>query len=256
MLNLHLLFRRYIISVITKLKNGSDKMSDTTAQIRQWLIDNSEAEYADFTSKLVPNIDRSEILGVRTPLLRKYSKQLSKTISYSDSFLFDLPHKYHEENQVHSFLIEQITDFDGTIKYVEMFLPYITNWCVCDSLSPKSFAKNTDNLLPYIKKWLLSDKTYTIRFGISMLMSFYLDNKFLPKYNMLVYSVKSEEYYVNMMIAWYLATALAKQYKNTVSILENRILDKWVHNKTIQKAIESNRISPDKKEYLKTLKIK
>ena len=213
-----------------------------------------DKKYQEMQYKIIPNIDSSTIIGVRTPELRKLAKTLIKE-DYK-SFLDDLPHKYFDENQLHAFTISLIKDYDECLDCVNKFLPYIDNWATCDQLSPVVFKKNTDSLLNSIKEWIKSRDTYTIRFGIGMLMSYYLDDNFKSDYLKLVSKIKSDEYYVNMMIAWYFATALAKQYDKTIPYIENNVLDKWTHNKTIQKAIESYRVSDDHKEYLRKLKIK
>lgn len=213
-----------------------------------------DKKYQEMQFKIIPNIDNSTIIGVRTPEIRKLAKELIKE-DYK-SFLKELPHKYFDENQLHAFIISEIKDYNECIDYTNKFLPYIDNWATCDQMSPKVFKKNKDNLLKEIKVWIKSKETYTIRFAIGMLMSYFLDEDFDKKYLELVSKIKSKEYYVNMMIAWYFATALAKQYKDTIIYLENNKLDTWVHNKTIQKAIESYRITNDQKEYLRSLKKK
>ncbi len=214
-----------------------------------------DKKYKDFQAKLIPTINSNTIIGVRTPELRSYAKELIKSGNYL-SFLSDLPHKYFDENQLHAFIISQIKDYDECIKYINKFLPYVDNWATCDQMSPKIFKKYSDKLLIQIKKWIKSKEIYTIRFGIGMLMQYYLDDNFKVEYLEMVASIKSKEYYVNMMIAWYFATALAKQYDLTISFIENQKLDIWTHNKAIQKAIESYRIADEKKEYLKSLKRK
>ena len=214
-----------------------------------------DKEYKEFQSKLVPNINPDNIIGIRTPDLRNYAKELFRSNNYNP-FLEELPHHYYEENLLHFFIISMIKDFDECLKRVIEFLPYIDCWPVCDQASPKCFSKNHDKLLPYIKKWLKSKETYTIRFGIRMMMNEYLDKDFKPEYLELVSKVKSNEYYVNMMIAWFFATALAKQYTSTIPYIENNKLDTWTHNKTIQKAIESYRITEEQKYYLRRLRIK
>lgn len=215
----------------------------------------SDKEYAAFTAKLTPNIDPKTILGVRVPIIRKFAKQhfCDKEVG---SFLNELPHKYYDENMLHGLFVEQIKDYDTCINELNKFLPYIDNWAVCDICSPKIFKKNKDKLYKEIKKWLKSKDTYTIRFGIEMLMSWYLDEDFKEDYLKDVAKIRSKEYYVNMMIAWYFATALTKQYEATIPYIEDKKLDIWTHNKTIQKAIESYRITDTQKQYLKTLKIK
>ena len=213
-----------------------------------------DKEYREFQSKLIPNINKERIIGVRTPLLRQLSKKIIKENNYSD-FLNDLPHKYFDENQIHTFIISEIKDYDECLFEFNKFLPYIDNWATCDQSSPKIFLKNSDKLINEIKRWIKSKDTYTIRFGIGMLMRIYLDDNFKPEYLKMVSNIKSDEYYVNMMIAWFFATALAKQYDSTIEYIKNYKLDKWVHNKIIQKSIESYRISKEKKEYLKKYKI-
>ncbi len=211
-------------------------------------------KYQEMQFKIIPNINPDTIIGVRTPELRKLAKELIKE-DYSP-FLNKLPHKYFDENQLHAFTISEIKDYDECISYINKFLPYVDNWATCDQLSPKVFKKNPELLLDEIKKWMSSKETYTIRFGIGTLMQYYLDDLFKLEYLNWVAKIKSNEYYVNMMIAWYFATALAKQYEVTLPYIENQKLDTWTHNKTIQKAIESYRISPEQKEYLKSLKRK
>ena len=214
-----------------------------------------DKEYREFQVKLIPGKTVDVMIGVRTPDLRKYAKELVKEGKYED-FLKDLPHKYFDENQLHAFILSEIKDYDECIEYVERFLPYVDNWATCDQMSPKVFKKNKDKLLERIKVWIKSDKTYTIRFGIGMLMQHYLDEDFKKEYLKWVSEIKSEEYYVNMMIAWYFATALAKQYEETIKYIEKQKLDKWTHNKTIQKSVESYRITDNQKKYLRSLKIK
>ena len=223
--------------------------------ITDFLLRNADEEYREFTAKLTPNIDKESIIGVRVPLLRKLSKKLKNTDVATD-FLHSLPHSYLEENHLHGFLIEHSTDFDTAISLLENFLPYINNWATCDTVRPKIFKKHTDKLFQKIKLWLKSDHTYSVRYAIGLLNSFYLDEHFESEHLQLVDGIKSDEYYINMMIAWYFATALCKQYDDAVKILENRTLPLWVHNKAIQKARESYRIDADTKAYLNTLKIK
>lgn len=213
-----------------------------------------DEEYADFTAKLIPNVPRESIIGVRTPQLRSIAKRFGKNAGI-DEFLSALPHEYHEQNLVHAYIAESIGDFDSAVKTIEACLPYVTNWAVCDSMTPRIFAKHTGELLPIIKKWLQSAHPYTVRFGLRMLMCFYLEKEFASEINALAASVCSEEYYVNMMQAWYFATALAKQYDSTVPFVEEHRLSPWVHNKTIQKAVESFRITAEQKAHLKTLRL-
>ena len=223
--------------------------------IKEELFKLQDLKYRDFQAKLVPNIDSDTIIGVRTPNLRDLSKKVFKDNDYT-SFLLELPHKYYEENLIHFFVISMIKDYDKCIEEVERFLPYIDCWPVCDQSSPKVFKKKHEELLPYIKKWISSKHVYTARFGIRMLMNEYLDDDFKPEYLKLVSNIKGDDYYLKMMVAWYFATALAMQYDATIPYIENKKLDTWVHNKTIQKAIESYRITEEHKDYLKSLKIK
>ena len=218
------------------------------------LFDIQDKKYLDFQSKLIPNIDKDSIIGVRSPDLKKLAKDMYKSDTYK-LFLDELPHKYFEENQLHSFIISEIKDYNDCVSLINKFLPYVDNWATCDQLNPKCLKKDLDNLIIEIKKWIKSRDTYTIRFGIITLMRYFLDDKFNKSYLELVSNIKSSEYYVNMMISWFFATALAKQYDSTIYIIENKILDDWIHNKTIQKCVESNRISLNKKEYLKSMKV-
>lgn len=217
------------------------------------LMELKDEEYAGFHRKLIPNIPPEKVIGVRTPALRKLAKQISRE-SFCRDFLEELPHFYYDENQLHGFIVSDIKDFDECIEKLEAFLPYIDNWATCDQTSPKIFKKRKEDLMPYIYKWLESNHTYTIRFGIGMLMQHFLDEEFSTEYLDMVSGIQSEEYYVNMEIAWYMATALAKQWDATIPYIEQRKMDVWVHNKTIQKARESYRITKEQKEYLKGLK--
>ena len=222
-------------------------------QLQNRLFELSDAEYAAFQSKLTPNIAPDKFIGVRVPALREFAKEFSKSPECA-KFLNTLPHEYYDENLLHSILLEKVKDYKGCMELVENFLPYVDNWAVCDTLRPKVFAKHRAELLPKLREWIASDKTYTCRFGIDMLMTHYLDDAFLPEYPELVAAVRSDEYYVRMMAAWYFATALAKQWDAVIPYIENRRLDKWTHNKAIQKAIESYRITPEQKIYLKSMK--
>ena len=217
------------------------------------LMKYQDLKYRDFQSKLVPNIDKETIIGVRTPDMRNIAKELFNTDEAND-FLNTLPHKYYEENLVHFFLIAMIKDFNLCVEAVERFLPYIDCWPVCDQASPKVFKKNHEKLLPLIKKWIASSHVYTSRFAIRMLMNEFLDDDFKEEYLDLVASKKGDDYYLKMMVAWYFATALAKQYDATIKVIEANRLDDWTHNKAIQKALESFRVSDSHKEYLKSLK--
>jgi len=223
--------------------------------ITERLLSMQDEAYKQFHCKLMPTVNPDTVIGVRVPMLRKLAKELYGTAE-AEAFLSELPHKYYDENNLHAFLIAQIKDYNSCIAEVERFLPYINNWATCDGLSPKIFKKHLPELLEHIKVWLASDETYTVRFAIGMLMQFYLDDAFDLQYSDMVAAVKSEEYYVNMMIAWYFATALSKQYDAVLPYLENHKLDIWTHNKTIQKAIESYRITDNQKKYLRGLKRK
>jgi len=220
-------------------------------KIQSDLLAMRDEKFAHFNAALMPSTKSQNVIGVRTPDLRKYAK----TIRNSDEFLSELPHKYFEENQIHAFILFDIRDFKKCVNMVDTFLPYIDNWATCDQLIPKVFAKNTNVLLPWIHKWIKSKHTYTVRFAIGLLMRFYLGDNFDFKYANAVIFMASNEYYINMMRAWYFATALAKNWNDVIGIIENKKLDTWTHNKTIQKAIESYRITQPQKEYLKKLKI-
>lgn len=210
---------------------------------------------AAFVAKLIPNIDPSTILGVRTPALRKLAKELYRE-GCAEAFMESLPHQLFEENGLHAFFIEQIRDYEACLAATERFLPYVDNWATCDSFSPKVFKKHRAELLSPIRRWLDSGETYTVRFGLGMLLAHYLDEDFDPVYLEWAAAICSEEYYVRMMLAWYFATALAKQYEAALPYLEGRRLDPWTHNKAIQKARESYRVPEERKDYLKSLKIR
>lgn len=210
--------------------------------------------YRDFQSKLIPTIPVETIIGVRIPAIRKLAKEYGKDPE-SVEFLKQLPHTYYDENILHALLVAEIKDYEACVKEVERFLPYVDNWAVCDIFSPKVFRKNKDKLIDKIREWTASGHSYTCRFGMGMLMAHFLDEDFRVEYLEIPAAVHSEEYYVNMMIAWFYATALAKQWDATIGYIEDQRLDTWTHNKTIQKARESYRITPEQKEYLKTLKM-
>lgn len=214
-----------------------------------------DTEYKAFNSRLIPNIPKEKIIGVRAPVLRKYEKEIRNS-DLADEFLNSLPHKYLEENSLHALLLENIKSYDETVKALNEFLPYVDNWAVCDTMSIRLFKKHPSVLPEQLDVWLDSGHPYTVRFAIKMYMTYYLDEAFDVSYMLKISEIKSDEYYVNMMIAWYFATALSKQYDTAITFLENRKLPLWVHNKTIQKAIESYRITEDQKEYLRTLKQK
>lgn len=221
--------------------------------IRSHLSDLQDLKYKDFHTKLIPGVDPDTVIGVRAPALKAYAREL-KNVDTS-AFLADLPHKYYDENNLHGLLIMSIKDYDKGVAAVKAFLPYVDNWATCDLLRPISFQKHRAELLEEIKLWLRAEHTYTKRFGMEMLMLHYLDEDFDPKYLEWLTEIHSQEYYVNMMLAWYFATALAKQWEATLPYIENHRLDKWVHNKSIRKAIESFRVTDEQKAYLRTLKI-
>ncbi|MBR5507187.1 MAG: DNA alkylation repair protein [Clostridia bacterium] len=229
------------------VKNESDIITD---RIRCTLLSMADGKYRDFSSKLMPTVDKEKVIGVRIPKLRKFSKALENY----EEFLADLPHKYFEEDNLHAFLIEREKNFEKCIELLDSFLPYVDNWATCDSMKPAVLKKHPDKLLKHIKRWIKSKDVYAVRYGINLLMSFYLDENFDKKYLLMVSSVKSDEYYINMMRAWYFATALAKRYEETLPFIENNMLDVWTHNRTIQKSTESYRLSKEEKTYLKTLK--
>ncbi len=212
-----------------------------------------DLKYRDLQIKIIPAINPESIIGVRTPDLKNMAKDSLKARDYKD-FLGELPHKYFEENQLHAFIISGIKDLNECMEELEKFLPYVDNWATCDQMSPKIFKKYKDVLLAHIKKWIESEKAYTVRFGVGMLMEHFLDDDYDPGYPEMVAKIKSEEYYVNMMVAWYFATALAKQYESILPFIEEKRLDDWTHNKAIQKSVESRRIPDEQKAYLKSLK--
>ena len=224
-------------------------------EIQEELNKLKDDKYRDMQIKIIPSVEADAIIGVRTPDLRKLAKQIAKREDIRE-FLSDLPHNYFDEDQLHAFIISDMKDYERCIEETVHFLPYVNNWATCDQMSPKIFKKHKKELLIYIKKWIKSKDTYTIRFGIGMLMEHFLDEDYDIKYPEMVAKLRSEEYYVNMMISWYFATALAKQYDSILPYIEEKRLDVWTHNKAIQKSIESYRITPEQKEYLKTLKIK
>lgn len=212
-----------------------------------------EDEYASFIAKLNPTVDRDSILGVRLPKLREIAKQYKNDLSINN-FLGELPHKYYEENLIHSILLNNIKDYDFLIKRIEDFMPYIDNWAVGDTIHPKALNKNIDDLVKHICKWCKSKETYTVRLGITLLMDFCLDEHFKKEYLNIIANINSEEYYVKIAQAWFFATALAKQWDTTIIYIKDNKLSTWVHNKSIQKSIESFRISGENKQYLRTLK--
>ena len=229
-------------------------MSEGEARIRARLFEMQDVQYREFTAKLIPTVDLQRIIGVRTPELRRYAAELGKTEDAA-AFLETLPHLYQEENSLHGFLIERIADYDACVAALDNFLPHVDNWATCDSIRPGCFKRNLSRLTGEIRRWMASEQTYTVRFGVEMLMCHFLDAAFDPVYLDWVADLRSEEYYVNMMIAWFFATALAKQWDAALPVIEARRLDPWVHNKAIQKAVESYRIPADRKNLLRTRKI-
>ena len=217
------------------------------------MYDLQDLKYRDMQIRIIPTVEPESVIGVRTPVLRAMAKELLKAGEYKD-FLEDLPHKYFEENQLQAFIISGIKDLRECMEELEKFLPYVDNWATCDQMSPKIFKKHREVLFAHIKEWIRSDKTYTVRFGVGMLMEHFLDDDYDSKYPEMIAGLRSEEYYVNMMIAWYFATALAKQYESILPYIEQKRLDDWTHNKAIQKSLESRRIGDEQKLYLKSLK--
>lgn len=223
--------------------------------LQERLFAMAEMEYGHFQAKLIPTVDPALILGVRMPKLRALAREISGSAEAED-FLRVLPHTYYEENQLHAALIERIRDYPACLSATERFLPFVDNWATCDSFSPKVFGKNRAALLDEIRRWIAAEKTYTVRFAVKQLMTWYLDESFFPECLAMVAAVDSADYYVKMMVAWFFATALAKQYEAALPYLEQERLPVWVHNKTIQKAVESYRITPEQKIYLRSLRKK
>lgn len=221
--------------------------------LEETLYSLQDLKYRDMQIKIIPTIEPESVIGVRTPELKAMAKDILKSGDYKE-FLKELPHKYFEENQLQAFIISEIKDLNECIEELENFLPYVDNWATCDQMSPKILKKHKEVLLAHIKEWIKSEKTYTVRFGVGMLMEHFLDDDYDPCYPEMVAKLRSEEYYVNMMIAWYFATALAKQYESILPFIEEKRLDDWTHNKAIQKSVESRRITDEQKLYLKSLK--
>ncbi|WP_081984411.1 DNA alkylation repair protein [Treponema sp. OMZ 838] len=231
-------------------------MEKMMESIQSKLLSMQDISYRDFNAKLIPTVDPKLMIGIRTPLLRKFAKDLFKMEpKQAAAFMQTLPHRYFEENNLHAFLIENIKDFDTAITETERFLPFIDNWATCDTFAPPLFKKHPDEIYQKILLWIRSHRTYTVRYAINLLLSNYLDDRFKPEMLELVASVKSDEYYINMMIAWYFSFALIKQYDAALPYIKKQTLAPFTHNKTIQKAIESRRISPEIKDYLRTLKV-
>ena len=227
----------------------------TVTEIREHLQNLSDKTYRDFVIKLTPALDKNKVLGVRAPELRKLAKQLTKSGEYRN-FLKDIPHQFHEENNLHAYIIGEIKDFNSGIAELRCFLPFVDNWATCDSLRPTIKKASKSQFLSYVYECLKSEETYTVRFGIEMLMVHFLSGDFKPEYASRVSAIKSDEYYVNMMIAWYFATALAKNTSEILPYFERKVLSPSVHNKAIQKSVESFRISTELKDHLRTLRIK
>ena len=223
--------------------------------LQERLFAMAEKEYGQFQAKLIPTVDPALILGVRMPKLRALAREISGSAE-AEAFLRALPHTYFEENQLHAALIERLRDYPACLAATERFLPFVDNWATCDCFSPKVFGKNRAALLDEIRRWITSDKTYTVRFAIKQLITWYLDESFFPECLAMVAAVNSADYYVKMMVAWFFATALAKQYEAALPYLEQERLPVWIHNKTIQKAVESYRITPEQKIYLRSLRKK
>lgn len=221
--------------------------------IRNELLSLADAEYKSFHSALIPTVEKGSIIGIRVPVLRKYAKGIIK--EEAKEFLSELPHKYYEENNLHAFLIEKLGDFDETVKALDDFLPYVDNWATCDSMNPKILGKNKECLLSVIDRYISSEQIYTVRYGIGLLMRYFLGENFKVEYAEKVCAVRTDEYYIKMMQAWYFATALATNYDDALPFLLEKRLPKWVHNKTLTKANESYRIPKDRKEYLKKLRL-
>lgn len=228
-------------------------MSEKLTRLQQQLFVLQDEEYRDFHSKLMPNIPKEDVIGIRVPVLRKFAKEFAKS-DEKEKFLKELPHRYYEENNLHMMLLVEMKDYDGCMQEMERFLPYINNWATCDFPAPKCFEKHKKDVLEHIKIWIKSSQTYTVRYAIGMLMRLFLEDDFSAEYPQMVAEVSSEEYYINMMIAWYFATALAKQWDAVIPYIEQRKLSPWVHRKTVQKAVESYRITPGQKEYLKSFR--
>lgn len=224
------------------------------ADLHRKLYDLQDLKYRDMQIKIIPTVEPESVIGVRTPELKSIAKDILKDGNYK-GFLEELPHRYFEENQLHAFIISGIKDLNECMEDLETFLPYVDNWATCDQMSPKILKKHKDLLLTHIIEWIDSEKKYTVRFGVGMLMEHFLDDDFDPLYPEMVAKLRSEEYYVNMMIAWYFATALAKQYESILPFIEEKRLDDWTHNKAIQKSLESRRITEEQKLYLKSLKV-
>ena len=230
-------------------------MHNDITPIQERLFTFQDTDYKAFNKTLLPTVDEHTMIGIRMPVLKKFAKEFFRTEPECVAdFMNSLPHQYFEENNLHAFFIENISDFDTAIKETERFLPFIDNWATCDSFAPRIFKKYPDAVYQKILQWIQSDHPYTVRYAIGLLLSNYLDEQFRPEMLELVSNVRSSEYYIDMMIAWYFSFALIKQYDKAIPYIEKKILDPFTHRKTIQKAVESRRISVEIKAYLKTLK--
>ena len=218
------------------------------------LMELADAKYRDFMAGILPTVDRRTIIGVRAPVMKRLVREVRGTPE-AEAFMRELPHAYYDENGLHAWLITEEKDFAACIGRLNVFLPYVDNWGVCDAMMPPVFKKHTAELKPLACAWARSDQPYVCRYGLGVLMCFFLDEAFAPEFPELAASVRSDEYYVKMMVAWYFATALAKQYEAALPFLTEHRLERWTHNKTIQKAVESRRIAPETKAFLKTLRI-
>ena len=223
-------------------------------KVKEFLLANKDQKYRDFTLPLIPNIDEKTFIGVRLPIIKKYAKEIDKETK--NEFLASLPHVYHEENILHAFILSFIKDYDEFISLVDKFLPYVSNWSTCDTICNKNLTKYKDKLIKEIYKWLKSKELYRVRYAVKCLMNYFLDDDFKDEHIQKVLEVKLDDYYVRMMIAWYLATGLAKRYDDFIKYIEEKKFDTFTHNKTIQKAVESYRVSDEHKTYLKSLKVK
>lgn len=221
-------------------------------KIQEYLLSQKDEKYCAFTLPLIPNVDEKTFIGVRLPIIKKYAKELDENTR--KAFLVELPHKYHEENLLHALILSNIKDYDEFIKYVDIFLPYVSNWSTSDTICNKHLEKHKDKLIKEVYKWLKSDELYRVRYAVKCLMSYYLSEDFKEEHIEKVLEVRLEDYYVRMMIAWYLATGLAKNYDQFIKVIESKKFDAFTHNKAIQKAVESYRVSDEHKVYLKTLK--
>ncbi|MCQ2543303.1 MAG: DNA alkylation repair protein [Lachnospiraceae bacterium] len=225
-------------------------------EIQKILYSNRDEKNAKFQASLTPGVDEDKFMGVRVPVVRKIAKEIYTDKELVEEFLKELPHEYFDENMLHAVLISMESDYDRFVEKLEAFFPYIDNWAVSDTIACKSAKKNPELLIKDAIRWAKSDKTYTCRVGVDFIMSYYLNDYFKAEYNEIVSKIVSDEYYVNMMVAWYFATALAKQWEATIPYIEEKKLSVWVHNKTIQKSVESFRVTNEHKDYLRTLRIK